>query len=600
MTREIARALVALALGCGPSAPVHDGAYDVIVVGSGAGGGPLAARLARSGVSVLLVEAGQDVGGRLEYQVPAMHARATEDAAMAWWFFVDHHADDVMDGADSKWTEDGILYPRGSALGGSTAVNAMVTVLPSPSDWNRLTELTGEPGYRAAAMDRYIDRVGDWLPVTQPDPSLAAGDPALSGQILAAAEEISGQEIDPEAGPGAASELVRVLAGDLNLELRGGEPTGLFRMPTASADGTRRGTRELILDTVAAGYPLTVMTDAFVTRVVWDRSGDLPVASGVEIVRGRSLYGAAVGERGDPEAPEEVNAGEVVLSAGVFNSPQILMLSGVGDPDLLHALGIETVVASPGVGRNLQDRYEASVVSELDAPIALTAGCDLGGPDDPCLDDWRAGEGVYRTSGFLATALLRSRPEEPLADLQIFAFPADARGYYPGYSRDATAAKNRLSWLVLKAHTSNRDGSVRLASADPFARPRIEFRFFDENAPLADPDLRAVVAGVRFVRRVLARAGGGREIWPGADTASDEQLAAFIRKEAWGHHACCTDRMGRPGEPGAVVDPAFRVIGARGLRVVDASVFPEIPGTFIAMPIFMMSERAADLILEER
>jgi choline dehydrogenase len=603
MTSELSRALLALAVGCGPSAAVSED-YDVIVVGSGAGGGPLAARLARGGLSVLLVEAGSIAGGRLEYQVPAMHALSTEEADMAWWFFVSHHTDRALDRADSKWTQQGILYPRGSALGGSTAVNAMVTVLPSPADWNRLAERTGDPGYRAAAMDAYVDRVREWLPVTAADPALAAADPALTGQILAAAEEVSGEEIDLPSGSGAAAaaELARVLAGDLNLDLRGGEPTGLYRLPMAVDDGRRRGTRELILDTIAEGHPLTLMTEAFVTRVVWDQSGAVPVARGVELVRGRSVYGAGLAAPGIPSAPEQVHAREVVLSAGVFNSPQILMLSGVGDPAALDALGIETVVAAPGVGANLQDRYEASVVSDLDAPIALIADCDLGGdPDgDACLAAWRAGEGVYRTNGFLASALLRSRPEEPLADLQVFAFPADARGYYPGYARDAVTRKNRLSWLILKAHTANRDGSVRLASADPFARPVVEFRSFDEDGPEDDPDLRAVVAGVKFVRRVLARAGQGREIWPGPAVASDDDLAAFIRREAWGHHACCTSRMGREGDPGAVVDPAFRVIGARGLRVVDASVFPDIPGTFIAMPIFMMSERAADLILEER
>jgi choline dehydrogenase len=601
MSRKILLALVALAAGCGPTGSPADG-YDVIVVGSGAGGGPLAARLARSGLSVLLIEAGRDVGGKLEYQVPAMHALATEDSDMAWWFFVDQHADPAIDQADSKITPEGILYPRGSALGGSTAVNAMVTVLPSPSDWNRLSETTGEPGYRAVAMDGYYDRVREWLPISAADPELAAGDAALTGHLLAAAEEISGQEIDlpSESGAEAAAEVARLLAGDLNAALRGSEATGLFRLPTATEDGSRRGTRELILDTVEAGYPLTVLTEAFVTRVVWDRSGEVPVAAGVELVRGRSLYGASLGPRGAPSAPEVIHAGEVVLSAGVFNSPQILMLSGVGDPDELAALGIDSVVASPGVGRNLQDRYEASVVTELGAPVSLTADCDLGGDPatDPCVEEWRAGEGVYRTNGFLATALIRSRPSEPLADLQVFAFPASSRGYYPGYSRDATVEKNRLSWLILKAHTENRDGRVRLASTDPFTRPTIEKSSFDEAAPLEDRDLLAVVEGVKFVRRVIDRAGQADEIWPGEAVASDAELAAFVRKEAWGHHACCTNRMGRAGDPEAVVDPGFRVIGARGLRVVDASVFPDIPGTFIALPIFMMSEKAADQMIE--
>ena len=146
---------------------------------------------------------------------------------------------------------------------------------------------------------------------------------------------------------------------------------------------------------------------------------------------------------------------------------------------------------------------------------------------------------------------------------------------------------------------------MRLKSASPFERPEIRFSYFDEADPAHDPDLLALIGGVRFIRDILARAGAflpddpPREIWPGPDVASDADLGAFIRKETWGHHACCTSPMGRTDDPMAVVDARFRVIGADRLRVVDASVFPEIPGTFIAMPTFMLSEKAAETILED-
>jgi choline dehydrogenase len=138
-------------------------------------------------------------------------------------------------------------------------------------------------------------------------------------------------------------------------------------------------------------------------------------------------------------------------------------------------------------------------------------------------------------------------------------------------------------------------------SSSPFSPPRIHFHSYDEADPLHDPDLRAIVDGIRFVRRALAAATAGapHEIWPGAAVASDDQLAAFVRKESWGHHACCSDRMGDAADRQAVVDGRFRVIGVRGLRVVDASVFPEIPGTFLAMPLYLLAERAADVMLED-
>ncbi len=601
--------LACLPAACGKGfdpASEHD--YDVIVVGSGAGGGPLAARLARAGKRVLLLEAGEDVGGKLTYQVPAMHALSTEDDAMAWWYFVRHSSDPTVDAADSKITPEGVLYPRGSALGGSTAVNAMVTVLPSASDWNRLAELTGDGDYRAVAMAPYWDRVREWLPVELPDSDLAMDDPDVTDFLLAAVDEVGGVDPKDDLDAAQASDLVQLLDADLNAAFAAGEPTGVFRLPSATADGHRRGTREAILDAVADGFPLTVQTGSFVTRVVWDETAATPTAIGVEYVRGQGVYDASLGQRDTPSAPEQVTAAqEVVLSAGAFNTPQLLMLSGVGDPSELSALGIDSVVDLPGVGRNLQDRYEAAVVAELDHDISLVEGCQLGisTTDDPCLDDWRQGEGIYGTNGFAAAALVRSEPALPLADLQVFAFPADARGYYPGYSVDSVATKNRFSWLILKAHTDNDDGRVTLRSADPFERPEIVFNSYDEHAPLADPDLKAVVEGIRFIRRVTDRVRQRQpteaidEIWPGADLESDIELGQFVRSESWGHHACCTTPMGADDDPDAVLDSRFQVRGTTGLRVVDASVFPEIPGTFIAAPIFMMSEHAADVIVAD-
>jgi choline dehydrogenase len=590
------RAAIALVLcSCVGDAVVPDVAQpadpELIVVGSGAGGGTLASRLARSGHRVLLLEAGDDVGGKLKYQVPAMHALSTEDADLAWWYFVKHHTDEAVDRTDSKWTPDGILYPRGSALGGSTAVNAMVTVLPSPSDWNHLAGLAQDNGFRAVAMEPYYDRVREWLDVQQPSPSLAAGDAQVTGFLTAAAQTFSGSAQQ-------AVNLGTLLGGDLNAQLLTGETTGLFRLPLATNAGTRNGTRELILDTVAKGYPLTVVTGAFVTRVLWDGT----TAIGVEYVRKSHVYEASLQPAAPPaERLRAFASREVILSAGTFNTPQLLMLSGVGDPAELAARGIDTVIALPGVGKNLQDRYEAPVVHQLGQPVEVLAGCRLGDEQsDPCLDDWRQGRGVYQTPGFLASVLMKSAGS-PLADLQVFAVPSDARGYYPGYSADAAAAHDRFTWLLLKAHTQNKDGEVTLKDASPFSRPDIHFHSYDEADPLHDPDLLALVEGVKFVRQVQRNLKDvtATELWPGPAQQTDDQLAAWIRKESWGHHACCTDKMGTQDDASAVLDSHFRVIGAQHLRVVDASVFPEIPGTFIALPIFMLAERAADVILED-
>lgn len=585
-----------------------DGEFEYIVVGSGAGGGPLASRLARAGKRVLLLEAGQDVGGNTKYSVPAMHALATEDPALAWWFFVKHHSDGAIDRTDSKWTNEGILYPRGSALGGSTAVNAMVTVLPARSDWNRLAELTGDPSWRAARMDGYYDRVREWLSIELPDPALGLGDRTISGFLTAAALAHSERETGKVAGAATlSSTLSALLQRDVNESLRSGEATGLYRLPLATRSGRRASTRDFIQATVDEGYPLTVKTGAFVTRVLWDDRTNPPTARGVEYVRASSVYEASLSPSPAPaDRVHAVATREVILSAGVFNTPQLLMLSGVGRAADLEAAAIPRRVDLPGVGQNLQDRYEAPIVSEFDAPIDLIRDCKLGesldGRTDPCLADWENGRGVYQTPGFLASVLMKSSQSTALADLQVFAVPSDARGYYPGYSRDSAAAKNRFTWLLLKAHANNRDGEVRLSDGNPFSRPQIHFRSYAESDPANDPDLRALVEGVRFVRSILERyplEPSPQEVWPGEQKQTDAELAAWIRKESWGHHACCTSKMGTADDPTAVVDSRFRVIGARNLRVVDASVFPEIPGTFIALPTMMVAERAADVILED-
>ncbi|MCA9519310.1 MAG: GMC family oxidoreductase, partial [Myxococcales bacterium] len=313
---------------CGDPGPVV-GEYEYVVVGSGAGGGPLASRLARAGHRVLLVEAGQDVGGKLNYRVPARHARATEDPDMAWWYFVRHHDDPTLDAADSKATPEGVLYPRGSALGGSTAVNAMVTVLPARSDWDHLAALTGDPRFRASAMDETVDKVLSWLSVDVPSPALAADDEVVTAMLTAAAAADAQDGADGTDLPALAGELARLLARDLNQTLRAGETTGLYRLPLATRDGERSGPRDLIVDTVAQGYPLTVLTGALVTRVLFDPAEPVPTAIGVELVREEHVYGASLA----PAAPSGARqcafaSREVVLSAGTFNTPQLLMLSG--------------------------------------------------------------------------------------------------------------------------------------------------------------------------------------------------------------------------------------------------------------------------------
>jgi choline dehydrogenase len=189
-----------------------------------------------------------------------------------------------------------------------------------------------------------------------------------------------------------------------------------------------------------------------------------------------------------------------------------------------------------------------------------------------------------------------------IPDLFLFALPADFRGYHTGYAEGLLRNKNRLTWAILKAHTNNRAGTVRLHSADPFEPPDILFHYFEEGSDDSGADLDAVVAGVKLARGLtdrLTRWGGGHEVWPGPDVVTDNDIRRFVRDNAWGHHACGTCAIGPDDNPASVIDSAFRVRGVSGLRIVDASVFPRIPGYFIVTAIYMISEKAADVIIED-
>jgi choline dehydrogenase len=380
---------------------------------------------------------------------------------------------------------------------------------------------------------------------------------------------------------------------------------GLWLAPMATHAGRRSGTREYIRK-VQREFPqrLIVKTNTLVTRVLFE---DGNRAAGVEFVEGAHQYRADPNATADaPGRPQQVRAmGEVILSAGAFNTPQLLMLSGVGAADELREVGIPVVVDLPGVGKNLQDRYEVGVVIEMQKDFALLEGCGFAPPAtpgaDPCFTEWEQGRGVYTTNGVVLGITKKAEADRDDPDLFIFGLPAFFHGYYPGYSADLERSRNLFTWAILKAHTRNTAGTVRLKSADPRDVPAINFRYFEEGNDTEAEDLESLVLAIEFVRRLTAKAGSivARERLPGPDVRSREQLEDYVRRQAWGHHASCTCKLGPQSDPTAVVDSNFRVHGTRNLRVVDASVFPNIPGFFIVSAVYMISEKASDVILAD-
>lgn len=599
--------------------------FEFIVIGTGAGGGPVASNLARAGRRVLVLEAGGDGNNPRslsKYKIPGNNARTNPELGWAYW--VNSRANQADREKQHFYVPGkGIYYPRGTSIGGSTAVNAMIALYPDNSDWDYIAELTGDDSWHSSNMRNYFERLekvrykkpvegnperhgfDGWLPLeTVGIRNNLCKDKSLAKYVATRIRHVNnGHEFMDAVEHGGEFQKD---PNDWSFVQNKG--TGIADPPRTSENGERRGTRELLLNT-AKDFPqyLTIRTDCLVTRLLFD-SKEPDKVIGVEYLEGAHLYGASLlaeefaGRKGVKR--QEFASCEVIVSAGAFNSPQLLMLSGIGAEEELSKHGIPVRVHLPGVGKNLQDRLETGIVCKIPFEPTIYKGCTWGALGDPCMLEFESGkpDGAYRSRlSRQMYMVMKSDAKREVPNLVIFGFTGTFRGYYYP-STEPMLQKDTFTWFTLSGHTRNTGGTVTLKSANPRDLPEINFNNFEDGTDTKGEDLEALLNGVKMARKMAANGAEGPaegEISPGISCETDDQLRQFIKNETWGHHASCTNRIGRSDDPWAVVDSRFRVHKTKGLRIVDASVFPKIPGLFIVVPIYMIAEKASDVILAD-
>jgi choline dehydrogenase len=531
--------------------------YDYVIVGAGSAGCVLAARLTEDpDVTVLLLEAGGKNDGVL-VRMPAGVGSLLKDKNVSNWGFYtepEPHLDNRR-----------LWWPRGKGLGGSSSINGMVYTRGHPQDYDEWRQM-GLPGWSFDDVLPYFRRLEGHH---RGDSDLHGG----SGPLTISAGESDSPFHDAliKAGEQAGYPVTE--------DFNGAQQEGFGRYDLTIADGKRWSTAAAYLRPVLSRPNLTCVTGARTTRIRIEQGR----ATGVDYVLDK-------GKRADTA----IAAREVLLCAGAVQSPHILQLSGIGDPDRLAEAGVKTVHALPGVGENLQDHLDVVMnwrSRGLRTAHSLTKGLGMLGVG---LNYAFRGKGHGRGQFLEAGAFISSREGLSRPDVQIHGVLAIMQDH------GRTNAKADGFTLHLCQLRPESRGRIGLRSADPFADPTIFANY------LATPEDRRVLRDcVKIGRDVAAQAAlepyRAEELAPGDAVQSDAEIDAWVRRKAETiYHPVGTCRMGTAGDAMAVVDATLAVRGLKGLRVIDASVMPTLIGSNTNAPTIMIAEHAADMLRGKR
>jgi choline dehydrogenase len=529
--------------------------FDYIVTGAGSAGCVVAARLSESGrYRVLLLEAGD----RDRYpwiHVPMGYGRLFSNPRVNWMY--ESEPEPELEGRT-------MYQPRGKVLGGTSSINGMVYMRGNPGDYDGWRQ-RGCAGWDWDSVLPYFRKAEDQE--RGADPFHGVGGP------LRVSDQPARFEL-AEAWIGAAVEAGLPANNDFN----NGEQEGAGPFQSTTKGRRRWSTAAAYLRPARRRQNLTIATNALATRVLFENGR----ASGVEYLQNGS--------------PRRARArGEIVVCGGVYNSPQLLQLSGLGPGELLHGLGIAVVRDLPAVGADLQDHFYVRMAFRCTRPITLN---DVA--NNPLrkaaagLQYFLFRSGPLATNGICAGGFARSDRRLERPDLQfnfsLWSFAERTRigvnpHPFPGFTVSAVHLR------------PDARGEVRIKSADPLAPPAIRFNFLKTRY-----DIEALTAGMRLARKIVSQPAMkpyvAAELVPGTEVESDAEFEAAIRKFGVSNlHPVGTCRMGADEE--AVLDPQLRVRGVRGLRVVDASVMPSVPAGNTNAPTIMIGEKASDMILED-